>query len=167
MKTSKLGYVLVALTISIFAATSVAAADISAFAGMAMPTGDFGDAANSGYYVGGAYAMPVAPKVSVGIHAAYNHFGWAQDVEGDFNAIEALAFGKVAAPTGPFGLLGMGVSNSKAVIETFESDRSTDFAMAIGGGYALTKLQITALYHSLGTEGNSINYFTLSAGMGF
>lgn len=167
MKTVKLLCFLVALCLMTFGASSLAWAGASAFAGMAMPTGTFGDAASSGYYVGGAYAMPVTPLASVGVRGAYNRFSWDQDVEGNFNSLEALAFGKISSPAGPFGLVGVGLSNSEAIMGDIESDRETDLTMAFGGGYSLTKLEVMAMYHTISTEGESVNYFTLSAGLGF
>jgi hypothetical protein len=150
-----------------FGVSSLAWAGASAFAGMAMPTGNFGDAASSGYYLGGSYSMPVAPLASVGVRGAYNRFSWDNDVDGNFNSLEALAFGKISSPTGPFGMVGLGLSNSEAVMGDIEGSRQTDFAMAVGGGYSLTKVEVMAMYHTINTEGESVNYFTLSAGLGF
>jgi hypothetical protein len=167
MKTSKLICGLGVLFLMTFGASSVAWAGASAFAGMAMPTGNFGDAASSGYYVGGAYALPVTPVASVGVRGAYNRFSWDNEVDGNFNSVEALAFGKLTAPSGPFGLVGLGLANSEATMGDLESDRETDLAVAVGGGYSLTKLEVTAMYHTISAENSSINYFTLSAGVGF
>ncbi len=144
----------------------------SAFVGLSAPTGDFGDAANISYHLGGAYDMPVAPMLSAGVRAAYNRWGWENDVDGNFNAIEALAYGKISTPAGPFGMLGFGLSSSKAEISvpgfpTVESDRQTDFTWALGGGYHFMMVEMTALYHSISTEGTSSNYFTISAGVDF
>jgi hypothetical protein len=166
MKTSKLICALGAMSLVICGA-GAAWAGASAFAGMAMPTGDFGDAAGSGYFVGGAYDMPVTPVASVGVRGAFNRFGWDNDVDGNFQAIEAQAFGKIASPSGPFGVLGLGLANSKAVIADIDGDRATDLSMAIGGGYSLTKFEVTAMYHTISTDGSSIKYVTLAAGMGF
>jgi hypothetical protein len=167
MNTRKMVCVLCATCLITFGASTAAWAGGSAFAGMAMPTGNFGDAAGAGYFVGGAYDMPVTPLISAGVRGAYNRFGWDNDVDGNFNSIEAMAYGKVASPAGPFGMVGLGLANSEAVVGDLSSDRQTDLKMAIGAGYSLTKVEISAMYHSISTEGSSINYFTLAAGMGF
>lgn len=167
MMTRKSVCVFLALCILSLGTVSAAWAGASAFAGMAVPTGNFGDAAGAGYYLGGAYEKPVTTRTSVGVRGAYNRFGWDNEVDGNFNSIEAMAFGKVSAPSGPFGMVGLGLANSKAVVQNFDSDRETDLKMAVGGGYSLTKVEIAAMYHTITTEGSSINYLTLSAGMGF
>jgi hypothetical protein len=160
-------YTFAVLCLTILGTNSAAQANATAFAGMALPTGDFGDAASTGYFVGGEYWMPVAPTTSVGVRGAYNRFGWDEDVDGNFNALEAMAIGKISSPAGPFGMVGMGLSSSKAEVGDMETDRQTDFAWAVGGGYNLTKVQLTALWHSIATEGESTNWITFSAGFGF
>jgi hypothetical protein len=154
------------------AAAAPAMAGGSVFAGLSAPTGDFGDVANVSYHFGGAVGFPMAPMFSVGVRAAYNRWGWENNVDGNFNAIEALAYGKVSAPAGPFGMVGLGLSSTKGEISlpglpTQESDRQTDFAWALGGGYSIMMVEMTALYHSISTDGGSTNYFTISAGVGF
>jgi hypothetical protein len=147
--------------------SAAALANASAFAGVSMPTGNLADVVNPGYYVGGAYAMPVAPAASIGLRGAYNRWSWDTDSEGSLNSVEALAFGKVAAPVGPFGLVGLGLSSSRGSVAEVESARQTDFSFAVGGGYSLSRLEVTAMYHSISSEGDSSNYLTFSAGLGF
>jgi hypothetical protein len=158
---------LAVLCLVVLGMQSTAQAGTGAFAGMALPTGTFGDMAGTGYYVGGEYYMPVAPTTSVGVRGTYNHFGWDQDVDGSFKAIEAMAYGKISSPAGPFGMVGMGLSNYKASIGDLDGSRESDFAWTVGGGYDLTKVQISALYHTIATEGESTNWITFSAGIGF
>jgi hypothetical protein len=160
----------VCLLTGLVAAPALAGGNV--FAGLSLPTGDFGDAASMGYHLGGAVAFPMAPLFNVGVRAAYNRWGWEDDVDGNFSTIEALAFAKVSAPAGPFGMVGIGLSSSDAEQTlpgepTQEFDRQTDFAWALGGGYGMTMFEITLLYHSISTEGDATNYFTLSAGLGF
>jgi hypothetical protein len=143
----------------------------SVFAGVSMPTGDFADAAKMSYQFGASYGIPVAPMVNIGAMAAYNRFSWEEGVEGNFNSIELLAFGRFSAPVGPFGMVGLGMSNYAVNIEiaglSIPSDRESDFTWAIGGGYKFTMVEFTGLYHNISTEGGSTNYFTLTAGLGF
>jgi hypothetical protein len=148
-------------------ASAPAMAGGSVFAGVSLPAGDFGDVAKTSYQVGASYGVPVAPMASVGAWAAYNRFSWSEGIEGNFNSVELLAYGRFSAPVGPFGMVGLGMSNSKATVASFESDRQTDFTWAIGGGYAMTMFELTAMYHSIATEGSSTNYLTFTAGIGF
>jgi hypothetical protein len=149
-----------------------AQASLGGFVGVSHPMGDFGDATNTGYHIGGLYSMPLLPTISAGLRGAYNHFGWdAEDTDGSFNSLELLAFGKISVPAGPFGMIGFGFSSSKIDLDTnptdIDTDRDTDFTYAIGGGYNLMMLKITVLYHSISTEGDASNYLTLSAGIEF
>jgi len=139
----------------------------SVFAGISLPAGEFSDVAKTSYQVGASYGIPVAPMASVGAWAAYNRFSWDEGIEGNFNSVELLAYGRFSAPIGPFGMVGLGMSNSKASVASFESDRQTDFTWAVGGGYKMTMLELTGMYHSIATEGSSTNYLTLTAGIGF
>ena len=148
-------------------ASTTALAGGSVFAGVSMPTGDFGDIAKTSYQLGGSYGFPVAPMASVGAWAAYNRFSWDEGIDGNMNSVELLGYGRISAPLGPFGMLGLGVSSSKATISTFETDRETDFTWAIGGGYKMAMLEFTGLYHSIRSEGSAANYFSLTAGIGF
>ncbi len=148
-------------------ASAPAVAGGSVFAGLSLPSGDFSDVAKTSYQIGASYGFPVAPMASIGAWGAYNHFSWEEGIDGNFNSIELLAFGRVSAPIGPFGMMGLGFSNSKATIATFESDRETDFTWAIGGGYKMAVLELTGLYHSIRTDGSPTNYFSLTAGIGF
>ena len=148
-------------------ATAPALAGGSVFGGLNMPSGDFSDVAKTSYQLGASYGFPVAPMASVGAWGAYNRFSWEEGIDGNMNSFELLGFGRISAPVGVFGMLGLGFSNCAATVNDFTSDRETDFTWAMGGGYKMTMFELTALYHSISTDVSSTNYFSFTAGIGF
>jgi len=148
-------------------ASAPAMAGGSVFAGLNMPSGDFSDVAKTSYQLGASYGFPVAPMASVGAWGAYNRFSWQEGIDGNFNSIELLGYGRISAPVGVFGMLGLGFSNYKATLGDLAGDRETDFTWAMGGGYKMTMLELTAMYHSISTDASSTNYFSITAGLGF
>lgn len=166
MKPRKLLGTLVAACLIACLTSAPALAGLGGFAGLSHPTGDLGDQAKMGYHLGGYFTNPLLPTVSIGGRLAYNHHGW-EDTGGNFKTYELLAIGKVSLPmVGPFGMIGFGLSSSKATIDEQDLDRETDFTYAIGGGYKMTLLEFTLLYHSISADEGTSSYWTLSAGIG-
>jgi hypothetical protein len=148
-------------------AASPAAAQLSAFAGVNFPTGDFSNGANTGWQLGAAYDFPIIPIVKIGAWGAYNRFG-LDGADGNFNAFELMARGKLSLPiVGLYGWLGMGLASSKLSIEGLDNDRSTDFVYALGAGWGMGLIDLTLTFHQIGGDPGTSNFFTLGAGVSF
>lgn len=157
------GTILVLVT----AAATPAVAKLSAFAGVNFPTGDFGNTANTGWQLGAAYDFSLIPIVDIGAWGAYNRFG-LDGADGNFNTWELMARGKLSLPiVGLYGWLGMGLASSKLSLEGTGTDRSTDFAWALGAGWKIALLDFTFTYHQIGGDPGTSNFFTLGAGVSF
>ena len=143
---------------------SAAQAGGGVYAGLSLPMGDFGDGADMGYHGGVSFSMPAAPTLSIGGMGSYHYWG-IKDSNESGNMIEALGFAKLTTPGGLFGMVGLGLGSGDD--SAAGSERTTDLASALGGGYSLTMIDVTVLYHMVSTEGSNTNFLTISAGIGF
>jgi hypothetical protein len=171
MKSRLMIPVFAALVLVTGAATHPVLAGMEGFVGATLPSGDFGDMAKTGYHLGGAYTIPVGPTASIGAWGAYHLIGIEDPVGGDANMLQLMGIARISAPMGPFGQVGLGLASMKyepdEATAMFSEDRETDLVFAIGGGYNMSMLKITAMYHSISSEGSSTNMITVSAGLGF
>jgi len=164
---------------------------IGANLGLNMATGDFGDVASTGYFAGATGTMMLNEQFGVGGDLNFHSFGVNDDFEEDLaaglgesvdvslSAIQFTPHGKFFFSTSgdfmPYAKLGVGFYNTKAKIEAAsgESDDSnTDlgFNLGVGGMFkASDKMAygVELLYHSIMTEDESSNLFTIGGVLTF
>ena len=143
----------------------------SIFAGVSAPMGDSGELWKIGYHGGAQYLYPVTPLGSVGIRGAYNRFSpdevGGATPDGHLNMIEVLALGQISLVAGPRFIAGLGLTRSEGELGVDEIEAESNFTAVAGVGMSFVAFEVTALYHSVASEGNASNYVTLSAGLGF
>jgi hypothetical protein len=148
------------------------------------PTGDFGDAFEAGFGLGGDvfYALSSVPGLGIGGRVAWNRFGVDDSGfgidGGNMSIFEILpsarySFTPAGSQFGFFGQAGLGMYAWNSTIETVfgdVEDDGTDFGFSIGGGATgrftdTLSFVLMPLYHIINTEDESTNYFTLSFGI--
>ncbi len=164
----------VVMAILLVLSTAPAAqADSSAFFGINFPTGDFTNAAGTGWNLGAYVTGNLLPIVDVGAIVAYNDFSTKQDnheVGAVFgptvNAWEFEALGQVNILFLK-GFIGLGFANYSGVDDAGESKRKTDFAWQVGAAMKALLLEWRLSYHQFSAEQTSVNWISLSAGIVF
>jgi opacity protein-like surface antigen len=153
--------------------------------GLALPVGDFGDAANTGFTLGASLDIPVNDMWWLGGEVGWAGFGGSDDLEDalsilagedvdvSFRAIPIIATARLMIPTqgtvAPFVRGGLGAYMFTAELEgeTFEDDDSeTDLGFNLGGGFlARTGGSMMwgadLIYHYIATEDESTNVLTV------
>lgn len=164
-------------------------------AGVAMPMGDFGDAANLGFMGGVGFDWFATPNIAIGASGGYTMLSGSDEfnafltslatdpVEAKFSAIMGGAHGKFyfstgeGAPVSPYLLAGAGVYNFKTTLESndpaFNGDASdTNFGARGGlgatfGGNGQVGFGVEALFHHIATEGDATQMITIAAILNF
>lgn len=157
-------------------------------AGFGMPTGDFGDVVNTGYYVGGSAAYLMNPQFGFGVDFAYHSWAGSDDANAaaDFllgttgsetsaSAIQATGFLLLALQTqgsiDPWFKAGAGLYNLGAKIESPVLDDDTSeskFGFNLGAGFDYRNspafgIGVDATYHMIPAEddfGVDVSMFT-------
>lgn len=155
--------------------------------GLAVPTGDFGDVADMGFDVGGSGTWMFSPAWGVGVDVMYYMWSGKDDVTppgGDlsFSAIQAgghflYMFHSEGSNFHPWLKGGAGIYNFSAKLEgagpAFDFDESeSEMGFNVGGGINLStsptmSYGLGAAYHSIQTEGNSTDMFTINLNLMF
>lgn len=181
------------LALSFAAAPSHAAGTwIGVKAGLNLPTGDFGDVASLGYFAGATGTVMMSEQFGLGGDLVFHSFG----VDNDYEEAEAVRVGSTVdislsalqitphamyvIPTNgdfkPFVRLGLGLYRAAKKLEASgggdSNDSSTDFGFNVGVGgmkKASDKMAygVELLYHSISTEGDSSNLFTVGGKLVF
>ena len=138
------GLTLVAAAAAPVAAQNVVDARVMRFGvqgGISMPTGDFGDAANMGFLVGGLLDfMPAGMPIGVRVNVDYNRWGAKDEVSDfleidNFSVLSATVNALLAIQTGggiaPYAIGGVGMYRSSC---SPDCEASNDFGFNIGGG---------------------------------
>lgn len=154
--------------------------------GLAVPTGDFGDAVDMGFDVGASGTWMFAPTWGVGVDVAYymwNGKDLPPGVDFTANAIQATGHFKFMIPSEstikPWLKGGLGMYNISGKLEgagpVFDFDESeANFGFNIGGGINLQasptmSYGIGAAYHSV-AEGDTFDktdFFTINVNLMF
>lgn len=160
-------------------------------AGLAMPTGDFGDATNIGFSLGFNGFWAYTEQILIGGRIAYDRWGTDDDiggrgwdVEGHFSAIEVVPQVRYLITDDPtqranfFGQGGIGFYrfaydlewDSDLTTESYDDDDSEiDLGICLGGGVTIDtaggrSFEIRPMYHIIFTEGDSSSFFALTVG---
>jgi len=140
-----------------------------------------------GMAFGAGYYRSLAPMLNWGIEVALDNLGSADFSDPFFGSgqVSAKAFRinpalriNFGAPVGPslFAQVGGGLYNVKGDVK-FDSGGSVDgsdskFGANVGAGVGFpvapkTRMSLFGLYHTVATDGESTNYFSVKAGLGF
>lgn len=161
--------------------TGAAQAQIAQFGvggGVSIPTGDAGDALNTGFH-GGAHVRlsPPALPVAFQIDGLFQRFGTDAD---DVNFQSLSVTGDVvwtlpsapATPVKPYLLGGVGLYNYKFTgdgVPAGFDESTTDFGINVGAGFNFgKKLFAEARFHRVFTDGDSdLNIIPITVGLRF
>ena len=159
--------------------------------GAAMPTGDFGDAASTGWNFGVNATNMVNEKWGFGADLGYHSWGATDELnegaeflygpgsEFSFSAIQGTGFAVVRFPTSgsatPYMKFGAGVYNIGAKLESPSGDAddsNSELGFNFGGGMNFAtqgnmSWGLGGAYHMIQTEGESTNMFTLGMNVNF
>jgi hypothetical protein len=143
--------------------------------GASMPTGDFGDAASTGYNVGALLELkPIASPVSLRFEGTYQSFD-AKAFDGTARIVAGLANAALRLPVGtlvhPYIIGGAGMYNvgGKAGGQSLESQNKIGINGGVGFELPLTGIStfVEARYHNVFTEGSSTTLFPVTVGLRF
>jgi opacity protein-like surface antigen len=168
-----------AATVAIAAAAPVANAQslnpfsIGASAGIAFPTSDLGNIANTGYNVTliGAY-KPVFLPIGIRVEAAYNQFG-LEGTDGNVN-IPAftgnLVYELPSVSFTPYAIGGAGLYRTNVDVGGAGSAGENNFGFNIGGGVKIplsTSFEtfVEARYNHVTLEGGSWSFIPITVGI--
>lgn len=159
---------------------------LSVQGGIAIPTGDFGDAAGMGFGGSTTFMYEVSPMLHITGSIGYTTWGPKEDLpEGfdySFSSIPVLVGAKYVLGKGNFlpyvsAELGMHFLSSTVKSsffgQTFEqSDSEAKFGFAPGAGFFFafnpkTMLDVNLKYNIISTEGSSTSYLGINAGVAF
>jgi opacity protein-like surface antigen len=147
--------------------------------GAAVPLGNFSDAADVGYHIGGLFEYtPKSMPVSWRGEIAYNRNG-ISDVDGNFSMLNFVgnavySFGDKASAIRPYMIGGMGVYRVKAAVSFEGEDISqSDTKMGINAGGGLSfhlsgfETFVETRFISVFTEGSKTNFMPFTFGFKF
>jgi opacity protein-like surface antigen len=143
--------------------------------GLSIPSGDIGDAVESGFLVGGLleFARPASP-LAFRVEVDYSRFGSKLDIAGagDLRVISGVAnvLYKFAGQTArPYLLGGLGVFNSGSSAE--DSGSETDLGFNVGAGLEVPLSGITVFgdvrYKSILASPDNVNFIPIRVGIRF
>jgi len=171
-------------TVCLVFAAGIARAEtnwVGIYGGLGMPTGDFSDAASTGYDFGATGTWMFAPTWGVGVDVAYFSWSGSDDIEatGDdwtFSAVQATGHGLFMIPTQgnmhPWLKGGLGMYNMKASVDYATppggsaDDSESNFGFNVGGGIDMAtsptmRVGVGAAYHIIQTDPDATNLFTV------
>lgn len=146
---------------------------IGASGGIAFPTSDLGNAANTGYNVAFAVGYkPLAMPFGLRAEAAYNEFG-LQGVNGNINIPSFTAnatFDLPAAGFTPYAIGGAGLYRPGAVTSLGTSQTENHFGFNVGGGIKLPlsssfETFVEARYNRVSVNGGSLSFIPVTVGI--
>jgi len=146
---------------------------IGASAGIAFPTSDLGDIANTGYNVTVAVGYkPALTPIGVRLEAAYNQFG-LKDVDGNVN-IPAftgnLVYSLPSVSFSPYVIGGAGLYRTNVDIDGGGSAGENRFGFNVGGGIKIPlsssfETFVEARYNRVTVDNGSMSFIPISVGI--
>ena len=136
-------------------------------AGVALPVGEFGDAATNGTDIGGCVwfdllpDMIVGPGVQVGAGLHYIRCGWEDEIIGASGgghsvAYELLASLRLNLPGGAFLRAGSGITKLGGDAAGIDIDVPDAYTFAVGLGKRFTLIEAEVAYHSVDVDSGSL-----------
>jgi opacity protein-like surface antigen len=152
--------------------------------GASMPLGDFGDAANAGYHIGGLFEYtPKSMPVSWRGEIAYNRNGLKDSgidgLDGNFSMLNlvgnaVMPFGDKAASIRPYAIGGLGIYRVKASAEfdgvtASQSDTKMGLNAGAGLSFHLSGFEsfVETRFNSVFTDGSNMNFMPFTFGIKF
>jgi opacity protein-like surface antigen len=188
MKRTGLTVAALVLGATVFAAGADAQARVGIAAGLAAPTGDFGDFANSGYHIEGSVEFrPATMPFGIRADIFYNNFGFSDELQSDLDsdgsfrgiggALSAV-FQMSGVSASPYLVVGPSVTNLDTDIDdsSIETDSETKFGLQAGGGVKFPLSGFTskleARYNHVFSDDEDtgfpdVSYFTVTFGLLF
>ncbi len=156
---------------------------LSVQGGIAIPTGDFGDAAGMGFGGSTTFMYEVSPMLHITGSIGYSTWGPKEDLPAgfdySFSSIPVLVGARYVLGKGNFlpyisAELGMHFLSSTVKSPFFgdQSDSEAKFGFAPGAGFFFafnpkTMLDVSLKYNIITTEGSSTSYLGINAGVAF
>jgi opacity protein-like surface antigen len=158
-------------------AASTRPVSVGVFGGLTLPSGDFGDAYDSGYNVGGLLEFtPAVSPLAFRLEGTYQRFSLKEDVRigaaDDLRVISGVAnalykFGGAVAR--PYVIGGLGAYNLDLAGD--DTDSETKLGFNVGAGLEIPLSGITVFgdvrYESIRTEVDPTNLFPIRVGLRF
>ncbi|MGD9708097.1 MAG: outer membrane beta-barrel protein [Candidatus Delongbacteria bacterium] len=132
---------------------------------LAMPMGDFADAAGMGIGISAKVYYPVKPEIDITGRLGYIYIS-GEDDDWSFSEIPFMFGGRYKFPNKFYGLFEMGFTNFTVNWDGGDDDE-TELTFAFGGGYMHEKFDFSAFINSVQTEGDSANHFGIRVGYKF
>jgi opacity protein-like surface antigen len=182
MKMKRIGLLVAALAFGamMFAPGAEAQARIGLAAGLAVPTGDFGDVAKSGFNVeGSAEFRPEAMPFGIRADVFYNRFAIDEDATGEsgnfrtFGAALNAIFQMAGVSASPYLLVGPAIHNVGGDVDDSSVDIESETKFAAQGGvgvkFPLSGMtsKVEARYVTIFTEDENTNLFIINFGVLF
>lgn len=146
---------------------------IGASAGIAFPTSDLGEIANTGYNVTVALGYkPALTPIGVRLEAAYNQFG-LKDVDGNVN-IPAftgnLVYSLPSVSFSPYVIGGAGLYRTNVDIDGGGSAGENRFGFNVGGGIKIPlsssfETFVEARYNRVTVDNGNMSFIPISVGI--
>lgn len=139
----KQALILVCISTSAFAEPKTIGID----GGVAVPTGDWGDAVGFGIGVLARFEMPISGKLTFVARAGYIHHLEKDDVMITVSEIPLLGGVRYGFTPTIYGAAEAGFVNYRSSVEGGGDDSETNLGMSLGAGYRAGKLDVRgALY---------------------
>jgi opacity protein-like surface antigen len=164
-----------ALTSSV-AAAQMAEPRFGVKAGIALPTGDFGDVAGLGLHLGGHFSLPLQNAFSLRLDAEYATYGGEDNTGLDnvslFGGMANLVYRmQTQSELKPYFLGGVGMYNARFEATGGGSASEADFAFNVGVGYDFklggSQLFTELRYLSVQTDGGATGMMPIVLGLRF
>jgi opacity protein-like surface antigen len=144
-------------------------------AGVALPMGDFGDAAETGFHGGIQFSMPLSGNFGLRFNGDYGYYGLPEGVDGNWTLLGGVAnivyHFNTESGFKPYVLGGLGYYNAKVDITGFGSEDTSELAFNFGAGYDFSlgnaNLFAEVRYLSIQTEGSALNTLPIMIGLRF
>lgn len=158
------------LSMSVATASAQTVVGVGLGGGVAMPMGDFGDAAKMGFGGGaGVFIYPNAGNIGVRVDGGYFQFNPEADVDGKFKMMSGMGNLLYMVPTEgnirPYIVAGAGLLSSKFD----DGDSESAFAWQGGAGLSIgasnTRLFVEAKWVSSSKDGATTSYLPVLAGV--
>lgn len=161
--------------VSTTAEAQEASKGLGVYGGIALPMGDFGDAAELGFLVGGQYSIPLQNALGVRINADWNRFGLPDDVDGNWSLLGAMVNLTYNIETStalkPYLLGGLGFYQYTLDIDGLGSSDDSGLGFNIGAGYNFMaggrNLFAEIRYVSISTDGDALTMLPVTIGIRF
>lgn len=161
--------------VSTAAEAQQASKGLGVYGGIALPMGDFGDAAELGFQLGGQFAIPMQGPLGLRFNADWSRFGLPDNVDGSWTLLGAMAnlTYDIGTDTGfhPYLLGGLGFYQYKLDVDGLGSADDSDLAFNIGAGYHFnagnSKLFAEIRYVSIMAEGDALTMLPVTIGIRF